>query len=355
MVEQSSLSLIKVRQLILIGIMFIAAFMLADLSLLPEHLKKYYIYSRVYMQIPICLCFLFSTYHQSCAKHYQKILFVSMLSLVYINYGVILICWQLGQFAFPYEGTVMYSLFTLFVFRQSFKYGIAFTICVISGFVILNLMYPIYGDQSGVKLGFVIIGSFAGLLGVRQVERALISLKTANLKLDKLSKTDHLTGLYNRRAYELRFDEQISLNKREGKSVCVFLLDLDNFKDYNDSYGHVEGDKVIKCQAEQLLQLFKRKSDIIARYGGEEFVVVVSKITHEQCIEFAKAIIEQWAQKKLTHGKGKAGQYVTCSIGFYIEHVSKNTDPIKMVEKADKALYKAKEQGRNCFYEYKND
>ena len=141
MVEQSSFSLVKIRQLILIGIMFVAVFMIADLSLLPEHLKKYYIYSRVYMQIPICLLFLLCTYHQSCVKHYQKILFVSMLSLVYINYWFILISWQLAQFTFPYEGTVMYSLFTLFVFRQSFKYGIAFSACVISGFIFIILMF----------------------------------------------------------------------------------------------------------------------------------------------------------------------------------------------------------------------
>ena len=354
LIKQSSLSLKQIRLLIIIGTSLLAAFMVADLALLPENLTGVYVQSRVAMQFPLCGLFLLCSFHPSFLKYYQIILSIIMLGIVYINYWLIVTCWQLAQFAFPYEGTVMYSLFTLFVFRLSFKYGIIFSAIVIIGFATMTFILPIYGEQNSVNLGFVFIGSLVGLMGVKQVETALKKLSKANSTLETLSQIDHLTKIYNRRTYESRFAEQLSLNKRTGNAICVFIIDLDYFKDYNDGYGHVQGDEVIKLQAKNLKQLFKRDADIVARYGGEEFVVVASKIDHEQCIEFANDIIKQWSSVKIKHGKGKAGTYVSCSIGFYVEQVTKDTNQMKMVNKADKALYQAKEQGRNCFVEYKD-
>lgn len=337
-IEQSNLSLKQIRLLIIIGTLLLAGFMFADLALLPESLSGVYIQSRVLMQFPLCGLFLLSSFHPSFLKHYQKILSILMLSIIFINYWLILTCWELAHFAFPYEGTVMYSLFTLFVFRLSFKYGIVCSTIVVIGFALLIISNPIYGAQSSVNLGFVFVGLIVGLMGVKHVEIALKKLSKANIILEKLSQTDPLTEIYNRRTYETRFTEQLCLNKRTGNSICVFIIDLDNFKDYNDGYGHVRGDKAIKLQAKHLTALFKREADIVARYGGEEFVVVVSKITEEKCIEFANNIIEQWALAKVKHGKGKAGDYVTCSVGFHLEQVSKDSDQTQMVKKADKAL-----------------
>ena len=352
-IEQTNLSLKQVRLLIIIGAALLAGFMIADLELLPESLSSIYIQSRVFMQLPIGGLFLIFSFHPLFLKHYQKVLFIIMLSLVYVNYWVILTCWQLEQFAFPYEGTVMYSLFTLFVFRLTFNYGIVFSAIVIIGFALLITLYPIYGAQNSVNFGFVLVGLIVGLMGVKQVEIALKKLSKANIILEKLSQTDPLTEIYNRRTYETRFSEQLCLNKRTEQSICVFLIDLDYFKDYNDSYGHVQGDKIIKLQAQHLTLLFKREADIVARFGGEEFIVIVSNVTQEKCVEFAHTIIEQWQKAQIKHGMGKAGKYVSCSIGFHLEQVSKTSDKTSMVKSADKALYLAKEQGRNCFAQSK--
>lgn len=353
-VEQSNLTLKQIRLLIIIGTALLAGFMFADLMLIPKSLSKIYIQSRVCMQFPLCILFLFSSFHPLFLKHYQKILCTVMLGIIYINYWLILTCWELTQFAFPYEGTVMYSLFTLFVFRLSFKYGIIFSVLTILGFALLMTSNPVYGAQSSVNVGFVFVGLIVGLMGVKQVEIALKKLSKANIILEKLSQTDHLTEIYNRRTFETRFTEQLCLNKRTGNSICVFIIDLDYFKDYNDGYGHIKGDKVIKLQAKHLTGLFKRKADIVARYGGEEFVVVISKVTQEKCIEFANRIIRQWATAKVKHGKGKASKYLTCSVGFHLEQVSKDSDQTQMVKKADQALYQAKDKGRNCFVQFKN-
>lgn len=355
LVQQSALTIKQIRLLIIIGTCLLASFMMADLALLPESLSGVYFQSRIAMQFPLCGLFLLSSFHPSFFKHYQLILCITMLGIVYVNYWLIVTCWQLGQVSFPYEGTVMYSLFTLFVFRLSFKYGIIFSAMVVIGFAFIILNYPIYGSQNSINLGFVLIGSIVGLMGVRQVEGALKKLATANITLETLSQIDYLTQIYNRRTYETRFAEQLAINKRSGNSIGIFIIDLDYFKDYNDGYGHVQGDEVIKLQAKNLKKLFRREADIVGRYGGEEFVVITSEVTHEQCIEFANGIVEQWASVKVKHGKGKADDYVTCSIGLYFEKVTKNTNQTSMVKKADKALYQAKEQGRNRFVEFKNE
>lgn len=351
-IEQSALSLKQIRLLIIIGTGLLASFMIADFTLLPENLKSVYLQSRLEMQFPLCGLFLLSSFHPSFLKQYQKILLVTMLSILYINYWLIIQCWQLAQFAFPYEGTVMYSLFTLFVFRLSFKYALVFSVITVVGFACIVFLYPIYGGQSSVYLGFVFCGSLVGVLGVYQIENALKKLSKANITLEILSKTDHLTGIFNRRTFETRFTEQLCLNKRTGNSTCVFIIDLDYFKDYNDGYGHVQGDEVIKQQADHLKQLFRREADIVARYGGEEFVVITSQVTHEKCLEFANSMIEQWAVAKIKHGKGKAGPYISCSIGFYLAQVTKDTDKTTLFKHADHALYQAKDQGRNCYVEY---
>lgn len=241
----------------------------------------------------------------------------------------------------------MYSLFTLIVFRMRLRTAIVYSLVMITSFAALALHQPIYGANTGVSIGFVVMGSVVGLLSVFQVEVALKRLSKANERLSHLSQIDPMTETFNRRTYEARFEEQLSHGKRSGSNICVFLVDLDNFKDYNDGYGHQEGDRVIKLQAQNLKQLFRRETDIVARYGGEEFIVVATHIEPEQCDEYAQAIVDQWAQEGIAHGKGQAAEFVTCSVGYYFESVTAHSEKDLMVKKADIALYQAKDQGRN--------
>ena len=349
---ESTLTLLQIRLLIIIGAALLGSFMFADLALLPSSLKPIYIQSRIYIQIPLCVVFLALSWHPAFLRQYQSILATIMLGVTFANFWLIIQCWQREGFSFPYEGTVMYSLFTLIVFRMSLRTGLCFSALVITSFGVLVLTYPIYGANSGVNFGFVVIGPVVGLISIYQVERVLKKLSAANTNLSTLSQIDSLTEIYNRRTYETRFSDQLNINKRAGNSICVFIIDLDNFKDYNDGYGHVQGDKIIKKQADHLTSIFRRETDIVARYGGEEFIVVTSQVTHSQCCEFAQRILDQWATDKVRHGKGNGREFMSCSVGFYIEQVTLKTDKEQMVKNADKALYQAKANGRNQFVEY---
>lgn len=349
----TSLSLFQVRLSIIIGTFLLASFMVADLTIVPDSVASLYITSRLYLQFPMCFAFLLASFHPKFPQYYQIALAMTMLWLVYVNYWLIVMCWRVGEFSFPYEGTIMYSLFTLFVFRMSFKYSVPFSFMVLCGFAIVLFYYPIYGDKNAVNLGFVFVGLIVSLMGVMQIEGALRQFSKANAQLNVLSQIDHLTDIYNRRTYESRFSEQLNSNNRDGDSICVFIIDLDYFKHYNDGYGHVKGDNIIKLQASNLKKIFRRSSDIVARYGGEEFVVVTAQVTEAQCIELANNITRQWQDLKEPHGKIKNQPYVTCSIGFYLEKINNHSNKVSMVKKADKALYQAKENGRNCFVQFK--
>lgn len=229
-----------------------------DLAFLPDSLHKTYINSRVAMQFPACLLFFAVTFLPCFNKYFQSALSATMLALTFSNYWLIIQCWELEGLAFSYEGTLMYSLFAMFVFRMSFKYAITFSAITFLGFLGVVRFHPIYGNYTRINIGFVLSGLFVGLLGTYRIENGIKKLTEMNGTLRVLSETDHLTSILSRRTYEARFTNQFKLAQRGQSTLCVFVIDLDYFKDFNDGYGHVKGDKVIQQQARNLTAIFKR-------------------------------------------------------------------------------------------------
>jgi diguanylate cyclase (GGDEF)-like protein len=344
-----------IRLLSLIGAALLSSFIFADLAILSTPLQDVYLTSRVYMQLPVCLVLFLLTFLPSYPKINQLTVCAVVLVLIYSNYWLIIQCWELEHFAFPYEGTVIYSLFALFGFRVRFNYALILAGISLTGFAFMVFTYPVYGELTLINFGFVTSSMIVGLIGVYQIENGLKKLRIANFQLTTLSQIDQLTNIYNRGTYESRFAEQLEINKRIGNTMCVYIVDLDNFKKYNDGYGHVQGDKIIKLQAEMLSRVFRRTTDIVARYGGEEFVVVTSNNTEQECEQLAKQIIAQWKTQKVPHNKSDVHNYVTCSIGYHFEQINLESEKESLVEKADKALYQAKAKGRNCAVQYQID
>ena len=344
-----------IRLLSFVGMVLLSSFIIADLSVLPKSLQDVYFTSRLFVQLPVCLIFFLLTFVPSYPKIHQVTVCSVILTLIYSNYWLIVQCWNLSGIAFPYEGTIIYSLFALFVLRISFKCAVMLCGIALAGYTFLTFTYPVYGASNLINLCFVISTMLVGLLGLYQIESGLKNLRMVNFKLTELSQIDQLTNIYNRGTYEVRFAEQLEFNKRNGNTMCVFIVDLDSFKNYNDGYGHVQGDKVIKLQADILSGIFRRASDIVARYGGEEFVVVTSNNTEQECEALAQQIIEQWRAQDIPHNNSDDKGHVTCSVGYYFEQVNSQSDKENMVEKADEALYRAKGNGRNCFVRYQQN
>ena len=172
-------------------------------------------------------------------------------------------------------------------------------------------------------------------------------LASANEKLKALSVTDELTKLNNRRSFLEYIDLIWKQNQRLSLPVTVLMIDIDYFKKYNDSLGHLEGDKALISIAECLKNTIKRETDFVARFGGEEFVCVLPFIEKDVALEFAKTLVQNVENMKIPHPMSLHSKYVTISAGMASIIPNDNNSHTQLLNEADKALYSAKESGRN--------
>ncbi len=158
---------------------------------------------------------------------------------------------------------------------------------------------------------------------------------------------DPLTGLYNRQAYNEKITEIIAEKEKYNDNLSLLIWDIDHFKKFNDLYGHVVGDKVLKTVADKFTKLLK-ENYFLARYGGEEFVMLVPELSLEKAREYADYIRREISNIAFMV-KGKKVQ-ITISCG--VASIQANDNAQSIFERADKALYVAKEKGRNCVNTY---
>lgn len=172
-------------------------------------------------------------------------------------------------------------------------------------------------------------------------------LQIAYQGLQQLVIQDGLTGLANRRHFDRVLYQEWNRLRREGSPLSLLLLDIDYFKQYNDSYGHLAGDFCLQEVAQVLQNIVQRSSDLVARYGGEEFAVILPNTQTSEAVEVAERIREQVEALQIPHRESEVSNYVTMSIGVAtlipIEHLT----PQIVIHTADQALYQAKQNGRN--------
>lgn len=172
-------------------------------------------------------------------------------------------------------------------------------------------------------------------------------LKKANDALKELAIKDGLTGVYNRRFFDLIFERELGRASRERHAFTFIMIDIDHFKLYNDTYGHGEGDQVLKRVAKALDNTLERSSDYFFRLGGEEFCAFVMGLNEEQSLALCKKMLQAVERLKIPHKKNSASPYVTISMGAICLVPTPQSEAKKIIEKADGALYNAKGWGRN--------
>ena len=160
---------------------------------------------------------------------------------------------------------------------------------------------------------------------------------------------DQLTGIFNRRFLNGHLRKIIKSLSRSGGKLSLLMIDIDRFKNYNDTYGHDAGDTCLKAVAKTLAQCITRVDDFVARYGGEEFVVVLPNTDENGAGIIAEKILRRIYECNLPHKNSGVAPFVTVSIGgttCIVNHLHTETDFIK---RADEALYKSKQDGRNRY------
>ncbi|QKJ23153.1 sensor domain-containing diguanylate cyclase [Poseidonibacter lekithochrous] len=170
---------------------------------------------------------------------------------------------------------------------------------------------------------------------------------TDKKEISKLLITDYLTKIYNRRHFNTTFDIELKRNKRDSKNIIFMILDIDYFKQYNDTYGHDAGDKALHEVAQALKYTLKRSHDFVFRLGGEEFGIITSGVDIGGIEVLAKNLRESIEHLEIEHKENKVNDFLTISIGVKVVESTSTLSQKEIYQLADKALYKAKNQGRN--------
>ena len=182
-----------------------------------------------------------------------------------------------------------------------------------------------------------------------EMTRLQEQLTESNEILQRLSTLDGLTGIANRRHFDAMLHTEWKMGLRHKTSLAVIMLDIDFFKKYNDGYGHQGGDDCLKAVAKILDETVNRPSDFIARYGGEEFVVILPRTDAKGAAVLAEQLRAQVQAKHIAHAFSDVADHVSISLGVAAIQPDSLTTPENLITKADEALYKAKESGRNRF------
>ena len=173
------------------------------------------------------------------------------------------------------------------------------------------------------------------------------ALEEKNLELMRLSELDGLTSLANRRLFNNRLDQEWMRAIRNRKPLALAMFDVDWFKSYNDSYGHLQGDDCLKSIAKVLQQAARRPADLAARFGGEEFVMLMPETDLEGVRHVAETVRQGVQDLHLEHQASPADPFVSVSGGVAARVPVEGQAPEVLVEAADQALYHAKQSGRN--------
>ena len=177
-----------------------------------------------------------------------------------------------------------------------------------------------------------------------QLDEKNRELEVANKKLRKLSITDGLTGLFNHRHVHELLQEEIERSKRSGESIAVAMMDLDRFKQVNDTYGHPTGDVVLYETAE-ILRETAREIDMVGRYGGEEFIAILPGTPEESAAQFAERVRHRVEEHVYRDDGTEIRMTTSAGVAAYPSEAVPDVDAL--LKRADEALYQAKETGRN--------
>lgn len=166
-------------------------------------------------------------------------------------------------------------------------------------------------------------------------------------RLSSLSMTDGLTQIANRRYFDDFYTAEWRRACREQGNIGLIMIDVDNFKSFNDHYGHLQGDQCLTQIAQQLKSVVQRPRDFVARFGGEEFIVILPSIQPEGLVVVAERLKQAIDHLNITHDYSNASNIVTVSMGLAWGEPDKSYLPTEIIAAADEALYSAKDAGRN--------
>ncbi len=192
------------------------------------------------------------------------------------------------------------------------------------------------------------VDSLVGFMfDISERKKAEVELINLQKELEALSYKDCLTDIANRRKLDTALDLEWTSACRSTQPLSLIMLDVDFFKQYNDRYGHAQGDESLKNIAQTLNRVATRPRDLVARFGGEEFMLVLPETDEKAALQAAERCHRMVEKLKIPHEASAAGRFVTISMGVGTIKPSAKMEPKQFIEAVDKLLYQAKQNGRN--------
>jgi len=271
------------------------------------------------------------------------VFFFSMISFIY-NGGIdgfspywLLLLPYLSFFFYEFKIAASVSFFTflivIFMLWTPFRYSLQYN----------------YYDSFYMRFPILYAACLITAIATEYIKNhTFLELKKTVSELDRLSRYDDLTGLENRRACEMHINDLWHIFRHKENCITILIVDIDNFKNYNDYYGHLAGDKVLISVANILKETINEFNGYISRWGGEEFICLLPFTNSSNGKIIADKLVKSVSNAKIPHIKTPLKEkIITVSIGGASTNISEDTDPVEIINAADKSMYEAKNSGKN--------
>lgn len=342
-----SRNVVKQRGAIIVGVILLLA--LAPLDLLFIHdarALELYLLGRVWIAVPVLLLALVFTFRQNLQRYFPAFSF-SIITLIGVTNAVITVYSRYQGVALPYESLMVIIMVAFSLGGMQFRRALTCASIVALSYISLALIYLPVGAGQYHNYFYIfattLVGAVSGYTLEYQVRLGFLQRGA----LKNLAKTDPLTGLYNRGAINQKLNHLIYYAFRERKPITLLLVDVDFFKNYNDFYGHIQGDNCLIRLAGALASCCKRPLDFAGRYGGEEFLVMWFDAEPNEAEAFARRVRESIRELGIRHDASGVNSDVTISGGMVTGVPDSQHLTEKLLHQADQCLYRAKESGRN--------
>lgn len=340
--------LLQLRFVYVLLMVLVGLFGLSDLLIYPLGPALQIVGIRFFVVVPILIYAYRKSYRLTSGKPFYPLVvltaLVTALSAVMIMY-------------IPYYAGLSghYEALMLFIYGIGGFMGLRFRDAIIV-LVIMMIFYIFTHMAIESSTNFIVNSSYrlfcAVIIGVSQSymsEKQLRLVYLQRILLERHAHRDGLTGIANRRAFDLHGTRALQHSARENKALTVVILDADHFKQYNDNYGHLKGDHCLQQLARVISHSARRPMDMAARYGGEEFVLLLYDVNEEDAVRMMARLQKDIQSLALEHKYSLVSNYVTVSGGICTRQAGHMQPLSQMLAEADEALYKAKANGRNQF------
>lgn len=339
-------NVVKQRGAILVGIILLLILVPLDVAYLQGDALHFYLISRVWITIPILVVALLFTFRENLRRYFSVFSFF-IITFIGLTTNISVIYSQKVQLFAPYEGAMLLIMVAFFLGGMYFRQSLSCIIIIALSYLLLSEIYLPHEQYQLHRYFFIFATCLIGGVSAYTLEYQVRISFLQRGALKCLAKTDPLTGLYNRGALSQKLTHLTEYAYREKKPITLMLVDVDFFKNFNDCYGHIEGDRCLISVAAALARNCQRPLDFVGRYGGEEFLLMWFDASPNEAKFFAEKTKTGIDELRIPHCDSRVSEWVTLSGGMITGIPGSPDQAETILHQADQCLYRAKESGRN--------